>query len=864
MSDASPADTIPGDEEEPIELQPITVTGYHIKRIDTEGPAPVVVFTREGLEQAGINTVEEFARYLTINWTYPQGEAPIGAAAFDLRGIGVDATLVLVNGFRIAPYGQAAENIVDVNSIPVSAIERIEILKDGASAIYGADAVAGVVNIILRRNFDGLEVNAGYGVSESGDGELKAADFVAGRDNGRGSLMFAVSWYDREPQKYRDRDWSSDPDYTAVGGPNYRTPLSSPPTFFRFDTGLWAHDPACGSDPALTSVGVSPWGPGAGTACRLNWAYYVDLERGFEQLGASLSGRFEIGSRLSLFGDLVYNKVEGEQDEGPDFVGSSPHLPTGIPFVPADHPGNPFGTDGLMYSDLIDAPHRRYVNESTAWRVVIGLEGMWDGWDWRLSGLLSENEVEKDFLNEVYADRYQLALLGMGGPNGDSWYDPFGFGTQNDAAVLDWLLDDTSRRDSTCERSIDLLLRRRFGALPGGPAGIAAGLQYREQELDQAVDDNFYLLDIGLGTEHDPLAAEREIAAAYVEFSLPLLESLEAQLALRYEDYSDFGSTTNPKVALRWQPLPSLVFRGSWATSFKPPSFLELYEPLHGWWGRYTDTVRCEITGLPEDCVRRDYPAEGGGNTGLDPEDGESWFTGLIWQPRSLPGLEFQLDFWRFEHEGRIEWLSGQFVLDEGGSLGIVREPNEPDGTPGRIVLVQESYVNIDKLVTRGFDTTVRYGWTTVRAGNFRVGLMHTYLDEWKLTETANDVMLNWNVAGDKLYIPVPRNRANLNLSWHRGAHAATANIHYTGHYYNDENLWVDGMPTDQRMKISDHATLDLQYSHTFESLRNATLRIGCNNVTDEDPPFHYWPSNEPMHDGRGRFWYLRWRQPIR
>jgi outer membrane receptor protein involved in Fe transport len=842
-------------------IENITVTGYHIKRIGIEGPAPVVVFSHEDFEQAGINTVEEFTRLLTINTSYPIGVAPIGAAAFDLRGIGVDATLVLVNGLRIAPYGQAAENIIDVNSIPVSAIDRIEILKDGASAIYGADAVAGVVNIILRTNYDGIEVNAGYGVSERGDGELKDADLIAGWDGLRGSVMFSLSWSDRGTQKYRGRDWSSDPDYTAIGGPNYRDVHSSPPTFFRNDTFSWVHDPACGADPDLTSVGVSPWGPDWGTACRLNWAHFVDLDRGFERLSASLSGRYEINPKLSLFGDLIYNDVEGEQDDGSDFVSHSPHISTGRPFVPADHPGNPFGTDGELLSSLLDAEHRRYINSSTAWRAVIGLEGLWGGWDWRLSGLVSENDVEKDFLNEVYADRYQLALLGMGGPDGNSWYDPFGFEPRNDPAVIDWLLADTARRDSTSERSIDLLLSRTIGVLTGLPIGVAAGLQYREQELDQRVDDNFFLLDIWW--EQDPVSADRDIGAAYVEFNLPMFDSLEAQLALRYEEYSDFGSTTNPKIALRWQPLASLMLRGSWATSFKPPSFLELYTPLNSWWGRYRDTVRCDITGLPQDCWENDYPAEGDGNPDLDPEEGESWFLGMIWEPPSLPGFEFQLDFWKFNHQDRVQWLSGQYVLDERGEFGIVREPAEPDGTPGRIILVQETYVNIDTLTTRGFDTSLRYRWTAKSAGNFRAGLMHTHIDRWELTDTIDDQLLNWNVAGDKYQVPIPRNRANLNLSWDRGAHAAAANVHYVGHYNNDENLWIDGLPTDQRMEIPSHTTLDLQYSYTLENLRKAELRIGCNNVTDKDPPFRYWPSNEPVHDGRGRFWYVRWRQPI-
>jgi outer membrane receptor protein involved in Fe transport len=210
FAQANPDDD-PAEDEEAKVLEPITVTGYHIKRIDVEGPAPVLVFDREDLEQAGIVTLEEFATYLTINKPVAILDAAAGATSFNLRGIGIDTTLVLINGFRIAPYAQFAENAVDVNSIPVSAIERIEIL----------------------------------------------ADLVAGRDTGRGSIMFSLSWYDREPQGHWERDWSDNLDYSPIGGPTRGSTMSSPPTFLRYDTFTWEADPECGADPRSSAVGPS-------------------------------------------------------------------------------------------------------------------------------------------------------------------------------------------------------------------------------------------------------------------------------------------------------------------------------------------------------------------------------------------------------------------------------------------------------------------------------------------------------------------------------------------------------------------------------------------------------------------------------
>jgi len=848
------------EEEEPRVLQPITVTGYHIKRINIEGPAPVLVFKRVDLEQAGINTLEEFARHLPLNFPEPTLRfSKAGAAAFDLRGIGIDTTLTLVNGLRIAPYAQSAENYIDVNAIPVSSIERIEILKDGASAIYGADAIAGVVNIILREGYNGIELSTGYGISQEGDGDEWLADIVMGRDTGRGSILFSLSWYDREAQPMAKRDWSNDADWSSIGGPNRRHAYGSPPTLFRYDTYTVEHDPACGTDPLVSSVRSSPAG---GTVCGFNFPQYQDQMPALQRIGASLSGRYEINSGLSLFGDVLYSDTEGTARQSPQGIAGSALVETltGAPFVPADHPGNPFGVEGEVFSRVLKGGVRVHLNEASAYRAVLGLEGLWGDWDWRLSGLAGSNKVTKTFKNLVYRSRYQQALLGMGGPERNQWYNPFGYEPENDPALIDWLTTDAMQRDTAGERSIDVQFSRLFGKLPGGPMGVALGLQYRQQKLDQWADDN--LLSGDLDHSHEPVTADRDIAAAFVEFKLPVLDNLEVQLALRYEDYSDFGSTTNPKVALRWQPLEPLMLRASFSTSFKPPSFYELYQPPLHYWSWYRDVERCELTALDEDCDETLYPLQWAGNPDLDPEEGKSWFVGTVWTPTFLPGFEFQLDFWEFQHENRIEWLDAQLVLDEKGDFGILRAPPEPDGTPGRIILIHETQVNADQLQTRGFDTAIQYAWQTARTGNFRASLMHTYIDRWQFTESLNDRLVKKNYAGLYRRIAIPRNRANLNLSWDRGPHGATANMHYAGQYQNHTNLYVDGEWTDQPMIISSHITLDLQYSYRLKQLRNAVMRIGCDNVADRDPPLNYG-ALEPIHDGRGRFFYIRWQQPI-
>lgn len=866
----------PADEEDVKVLAPITVTGSRIRRIDIEAPMPVVIFDRVDLEAAAVNTLEEFMRKLPLNWG-PVSDATgladygrdAGFAAFDLRGIGTDATLTLVNGRRIAPYAVYTGLAIDVNAIPVSAIDRIEVLKDGASAIYGAEAIAGVVNIILRSDYQGIETSFGYGISEFSDAEEYLADFVAGHDDGRSSIMFSLSWFQRDPVPKRARAWSRSTDFSAIGGPRQGDPYGSPPTILRYDTFAFEADPACGTDPGVSWI--APFY--GGTACMLNTSHFAGLISGLERVGATLSGRVEIKPDLSLFGDVLYTGVDSDHELAPSPINPAPYplIETflGFPYVAADHPDNPFGAEGELGMRTLDAGNRTFTKDSRATRVVAGLEGAWRQSDWQASVLYAENRVSRNDYNHVSLSRLQLALLGRGGAEGNLYYNPFGFQPVNDAALLDWLKISTLDEHTSQVYGADLDWSTFFGALPGGPVGLAAGLEYRRQDLKQSLDEQVFTGDIaGRYTSggEGGVDADRSAGSVFVEFSLPLHETVEAQLAARYDHYDDFGSTTNPKLALRWQPAASLMLRGSWSTSFAPPEFAELYEPtfIDASWIR--DSVRCGYTGLAEDCDYWIYTQSSSGNPDLEPEEGTSWFAGLVWVPESVPGLHVQFDWWRFEHENRIIWRDPQTVLDLGGSAGIIREPDEPDGTPGRIIEVHATHVNADELLTEGFDTTLRYAWQTERAGDFTASLAHTYTGRYEFTSALNpELEAAGNLAGKTFNRrPVPRHRGNLNLSWSKGAHGAAANVRYVGDYENFVNRYEDGVETDQPMIVSSFTTLDLQYSYRFEALRSARLRIGCINCLGEEPPLTYNPNPREYHDPRGQFWYIRWQQPFR
>ncbi len=598
-------------DDEPIEE--IIATGSHIKRDGFDGPQPVVVFDRAYLEATGFRDIGDFGRYLpqshqTLNEASGQYATGVPEASqFNLRGLGPNSTLTLVNGLRIAPYGQSVwgDPFADISAIPMAAVERIEVLKDGASAIYGADAVAGVVNIILRKDFVGTEVSAGYQVTSRGDNAEWNIDLFHGGEKGGFYYLLGLFYQDREPLYNRDRKHSADPDFRSIGGYNGRVIQSSPGTLLRYDTFTVEADPACGTDPLIADLITR--GPNLGpgqSVCMFNYnqfdMMYVDRQRA----SANVKAGYDFDNGVHLFADVLYSRKESLDKLAPTpIVNAYLDTFTGRPYVAADHPNNPWGVEGELFYRPLDVGKRVIEKTSDQHRVALGIEGTAGAWNWSGSLMDSGNRVRELNYDSVLMEEFQEALLGRGGPNGDQYYNPFGWMPENDPAVIDAFTMTTREGSDSVEQAADITVSRKFGRLPGGPVGIALGAQWRYQELEEFADEVSAQGRIA-GRSADFLIdhADRDIRAAYAELSLPLADSLEMQLAARYEHYNDFGDTTNPKVALRWQPIEQLALRASWGTSFHAPDFLDLYQNPVEYLGWAKDTPRCDVTGLEADC----------------------------------------------------------------------------------------------------------------------------------------------------------------------------------------------------------------------------------------------------------------------
>ncbi len=855
-------------------IEEIVVTGSHIPRAALNGLAPVIVFDAAELDASGINTLADFARFLPQNSeTMTEAAANSGntrgTAQFNLRGAGLDATLTLLNGRRIAPYGSGlndTESFVDIGAIPVHAIERIEVLKDGASAIYGSEAVAGVVNVILKDAIEGIQVDAGYLSAVEGDGAERNFALSGGFSRERSQVSFMLNYLERDPIYSRDRDWSSELDFSGRGGPNERSPYSSPPTAFLIGSERWAWDPACPENGALANRDVLE--PGSVELCRFNIAQFTTQNSPAERLSTFATGRHHVNDSLELFAEVMYAANDN----------TAVLAPTPVELlVKADHPDNPFGEDVFAYYRATDTGNRQLRSEGTTYRWVAGAAGDVGNWKWESSLTGSRSRVKDISYDAVLFTPLQEAVLGIDGTGGVRYYNPFGANPGNDPALIaTFTVDETWNRSTTEEESFDLLARRAVGSLPGGPVEAALGVQWRRQSQQEEIDAIQASGDLaGVGLPLAPLDADRDIRSAFAELALPLHERLDGQLAIRWDSYSDFGSTINPKLALGWRPTDQMLLRATWGTSFRPPAFRELFDPVtEDPTVIFGDPWRCDATNDPLDCFINPVPLTRRGNAALDPEEGESVLFGLVWQPTRVPGLILDVALWRIDYSDRIARVSDNFEVlfenlpPDANPFVLRAPPSAADvalGIPGPITGVVETFINADHLDTQGIDVDFQWARPGTHLGDFTTRLTYAYLDRYELGLDFAGVKQIDDLAGRYGFFgPLPRHRGNLGMDWNQAAQGVTAQLHYAGRYESATSLWRDGVDTGQPFEVGAWWSLDLQYSYRIEWLNGATLRFGCRNCTDNPPPdYNDTITGENIHDGRGALLYLRWTQSI-
>ena len=837
-------------------LDKVVVTGSHIPRIDGETSLPVQIITREEIERSGVTTAAQLLERVPANVNgfndalTVQATGQSGLSAANLRGLGRGSTLVLLNGRRLANYAFAGDT-VDLNSISLAAVERVEVLKDGASAIYGTDALAGVINFILRKDYVGAEVTAYGAVTQQGGGNsaLATASFGAGKLARDGYNAFVTASYQSDQAlKAVDREFANT-GYRPELGVDFRSTNTFPANIL---AGRRILNPTFAQGCAPPSSLPRP-----PAACVYDASAEIDLLPAIERTSVLARGTWRWSANADLFAEALVPRNQFETTIAPTPISSitvvGPNVyPAGGPYYPTAWAAanGVTGNLSLLYRAAELGP-RITDTETEAQRYVLGVEGLAGGWDYNVAAVYSRNTQSTDFKSGfVYVDRLIPAMAtGLINPFGAS-------GPDGQALLASTQFHGTLHSAEGTTSLINAVASREIAALPAGALALALGAEVRRENLDNMWEP---VLVSGF-SEADaprPVSGSRTDYALFAELNVPIVRGLEAQLALRYDDYSDFGSTTNPKVAARWQPLPALLVRGSWGTGFRAPPLYDLYRPRATTGAvDIVDPIRCPITGSPTDCDA-DLFIIFGGNPDLEPETSTQWNVGVVLEP--TPGLSLGIDYWQIEQSDRIGSIGPRLGLSLYETYGwrAIRGPTDPlhPSLPGPLIGFDDTLMNLGTTRTSGID--VSFAWTapTMDWGTVRVSLQGTYVLQWETQlEGATEISA---LGTDALLSAIPRWRSQFTLNWNSGPWGATLAQTYTSGY-SDFRLDVSGQPRD----VSAFAPWDLQGS--YSGFRGWQWVAGIRNLFNRDPPVSNQTRNfqigyNPLlANPLGRLFYLR------
>jgi len=859
-----------------LEVDRVLVTGTNIIGSDSPPFVPESIFNREAIERTGARSLGDFLQTLPQNsgptFTENQNDslAP-GGAAVALRGLGPDATLVLVNGRRVAPYPFAQNGItafVDLNSLPLAAIQQIDILRDGASAVYGTDAIAGVVNVRFRQRFDGTLVSFGYGNTTDTDTTEYHASFVSGYTNeSRGlELVVVADYFQREALFQGDRYFSLSIDQRRQGGSSFLSSVANPGGVFDPVTGDPLRVPA-NSD---GTPEVSEFLPGRN---RFDRAPFQPLVPETERRGVSFRGKVRLAPAVDFVTEFNYRNIFTRQQLAPAPIeGDVENIA-----VPAANPFNPFGADVVFRYRVTEAGPRQDEIESDFYRALAGLNVHLPArWELETALLYSGVETEDATFNNLSRPAVIAALAD---PNPATAFNVFGAGDHvNNPATIDSLRVTTRREGESRLFGGDAKASGPLFSLPAGELLAAVGVEYRSEELHDQFDPfarSGGVIDLNRTSasgERDLFAGFAELYAPIIsrEMAVPGVNKLEAQIALRAETYSDFGSTVNPKIGLAWRPVPDwLLLRGSYSTGFRAPSLVQSSTGSLTFSQELQDTRRFVVTGAPED-ESSSVQILSGGNPDLDAEDSENFSAGLVLTPPVWPGLTVATD--------SVASLDPQFIVDNESDFPglIVRAtPSARDiaaGIPGTLLLVNTSFQNLGFVEVEGVDATVEYVTPQTPFGTFTMRVEGAYIESFKQQGSVGEPVRE--LAGT---FARPEFRGRAQLGWRIGGFEAITTFNYIDSY---TDITADRM-------VDYDTTVDLLVEYSFgrnaasaeteagdkkmvaqmreaghargEWLEGLAIRAGVRNLFDDAPPF----SNNvagypvPLHDPRQRFIFL-------
>ena len=853
----------------------IIVTGSRIRRADVVGVGPATVIGSAEIENTGITNVETILQRLPANAGYAGNQTNAywanngyGTASVNLRGLGQKRTLVLLNNRRLVFGGTGANTSPDLNMIPAAAIERIDVLKDGASAIYGADAVAGVVNIITRKDFEGLQLGGRFGIADDGEGEEYNADLLWGMRGDRGGVSAAVSYQKTSAINMADRvpclkgeasgqlvcigsastiggravlpnGQQINFNQTAGGNGNFFEPYSAPK--HNFD-----------STPFLNAV--SP----------------------IERVSTAFFGDYSVTDSVTAFGEFLYTFRKSNQIASP---GTLRNLA-----ITAANPTNPTGQNiTLVQRRLLEPGPRRFFQETNTWQLAGGLRGeLENGWAWEVAGNYGRNTGIDGSTNIANLERVRNTVNtgvcsttpGAAIPCGDY----LGFGDIT-PAVLDYILF-TSRDSGGNELgTVTADLTGDLFALPAGPLQFATGVVWRTEKGFRNPDP-LTVLGIANTNQQDPISGTSKAKEAFLELSAPLLEELPFAKALtvngavRYSDYNLFGGDWNYKLGLDWEVVEGLRLRSTYGTGFRIPSVPELFGGVSE--GNLTTTdpcsrysqstnatlvANCQTSGVPAGYVQlgNSILTTVGGNQDLDPESATTWTIGAVWEPSFTPGLTLTADFFDIEIKDAIRSIPGSTKLAVCYNSPNLSHPFCAPGNftrstlTGEVTFLSAQPINTGRETMKGFDVGAIYN-REIAGVDTSLNLSVTYLDEYIIYPFpgGEPIVFDGFIGGGNGGYP----------HWRGYASLTGAKGPFTGTY----SMQLIGKATDFNAAPGDigYRTPVVTYHNAqfaYDLNERARLAFGVDNLFDKKAPFikSYTDANTDTftYDLTGRRFYV-------
>lgn len=863
-------------------LQEIIVTGSRLATTGLDTSAPVTVLGRDEIDATGAASVGELLRELpvaTASASDSAGRGNGGSATVALRGLGAVNTLVLINGRRVLSNNDGST--VDLNSIPFEAVERVEVLQDGASAIYGSDAIAGVVNIIMRRDFEGLKVKAGYGVSSRSDLPNRELSATFGQQTDKGGFVFNASWRDAEGNFIADRPISRDPDWRAQGGRNFRDPLPLVAVVEGlpgFASPMVIRE---GVAQATTTANFRPFvfpdtnDPLSVGNDGINYWLYETSASDISQKSISVFGDYDFNENLKGFVEASFNRRRSVGYLAPDYFGAVYGDPIELS---ANNDFNPFGVDLSVARSIGEQPFRgrRQSNvTSDVSRFVVGVEGDLGEWKWDLS-FNNQNLDQLTFNGEgVLRDRLQQAAgdsdVCRDAGNGCVPINLLGDADSITPEMLDFISADSYTAVKSRLQAGVVNFSGALFAMPAGQVRMAIGAEFRRETFSLDNDRNSELnAFIARSPTPDAFPPAREVKELYAEVAIPLLkdapfaQSLDLDLAGRYSDYDNFGSTSNPKVGIKWRPVGSLLVRGSWGTGFRAPTFAEAFGgQTRGFVPINDPCAGPGFASLPG-CGGQQAPANttgafvvSGGNPDLRPEDADNLTIGLVFTPSFVERLALTLDYYQIEKEGIIGSIDRNYILAQNAANGSYADRVTRDATTNSVTEIVATRANLLDQSIRGIDFGVQYATEERPLGQFSFRADLTYLDTFEQSPAPGAAPVRRVGQYNDSTGTLARLRGTGRVTWERGPFTLGTGVRYVAGVTNMGSLLIDG----EHLEADAYFQNDWIASYDFEAAK-AKVSLAVENIFDEMPPYlegNYANGfDQGSFNSRGRFFMVR------